>query len=74
MGLWALCACSPFFYENGGIYHGTQLESAYQEQEFLAVYHPRRSPAGAVVTDPTTAGVSDSDQAMTYEEPKKKGE
>ena len=27
-----------------------------------------------VVTDPTTAGVSDSDQAMTYEEPKKKGE
>ena len=27
-----------------------------------------------VVTDPTTAGVSDSDQAMTYEEPKKKGD
>lgn len=24
-----------------------------------------------VVTDPTTAGVSDSDQAMTYTEPKK---
>lgn len=24
-----------------------------------------------VVTDPTTAGVSDSDQAMTYEKPKK---
>lgn len=27
-----------------------------------------------IVTDPTTAGVSDSEQAMTYEEPKKKGE
>lgn len=26
-----------------------------------------------IVTDPTTAGVSDSVQAMTYEEPKKKG-
>ena len=25
-----------------------------------------------IVTDPTTAGVSDSDLAMTYEEPKKK--
>lgn len=24
-----------------------------------------------VVTDPTTAGISDSDQAMTYSEPKK---
>lgn len=27
-----------------------------------------------IVTDPTTAGVSDSDQALTYEEPKKKSE
>lgn len=27
-----------------------------------------------IVTDPTTEGVSDSVQAMTYEEPKKKGE
>ena len=27
-----------------------------------------------IVTDPTTAGISDSDQAMTYQEPKKKGE
>lgn len=27
-----------------------------------------------IVTDPTTAGVADSDQALTYEEPKKKGE
>lgn len=26
-----------------------------------------------VVTDPTTAGVSDSAQAMTYDEPKKEG-
>lgn len=25
-----------------------------------------------VVTDPTTAGISDSDQAMTYQAPKKK--
>lgn len=25
-----------------------------------------------VVTDPTTAGISDSEQAMTYSEPKKK--
>ena len=25
-----------------------------------------------IVTDPTTAGISDSDQAMTYETPKKK--
>ena len=24
-----------------------------------------------IVTDPTTAGISDSEQAMTYEEPKK---
>lgn len=27
-----------------------------------------------IVTDPTTEGVADSKQAMTYEEPKKKGE
>ena len=27
-----------------------------------------------IVTDPTTANFSDSEQAMTYEEPKKKGE
>ena len=27
-----------------------------------------------IVVDPTTEGVSDSNQAMTYEEPKKKGE
>lgn len=27
-----------------------------------------------VVTDPTTAGISDSEQAMTYEKPKAKGE
>ena len=27
-----------------------------------------------IVTDPTTAGVSDSEQALTYEEPKKKAE
>jgi len=27
-----------------------------------------------IITDPTTEGVSDSVQAMTYEEPKKKGE
>ena len=27
-----------------------------------------------VVIDPTTAGTSDSEQAMTYEEPKKKGD
>lgn len=27
-----------------------------------------------IVTDPTTAGISDSAQAMTYQEPKKKGE
>lgn len=27
-----------------------------------------------IVTDPTTAGISDSEQAMTYEEPKKKSE
>lgn len=27
-----------------------------------------------VVTDPTTAGISDSEQAMTYEKPKPKGE
>lgn len=27
-----------------------------------------------IVTDPTTAGIADSTQAMTYEEPKKKGE
>lgn len=27
-----------------------------------------------IVTDPTTAGVSDSEQAMTYSEPKAKGE
>lgn len=26
-----------------------------------------------IVTDPTTAGISDSDQAMTYEKPKEKG-
>lgn len=26
-----------------------------------------------VVTDPTTAGISDSDQAMTYDKPKAKG-
>lgn len=26
-----------------------------------------------IVTDPTTAGISDSDQAMTYEKPKAKG-
>lgn len=27
-----------------------------------------------IVTDPTTEGVADSAQALTYEEPKKKGE
>ena len=27
-----------------------------------------------IVTDPTTEGITDSTQAMTYEEPKKKGE
>lgn len=27
-----------------------------------------------IVTDPTTAGIADSKQAMTYQEPKKKGE
>ncbi len=27
-----------------------------------------------IVTDPTTEGVGDSKQALTYEEPKKKGE
>lgn len=27
-----------------------------------------------VVSDPTTAGIGDSDQAMTYTEPKKPGE
>lgn len=27
-----------------------------------------------IVTDPTTAGIGDSKQAMTYQEPKKKGE
>ena len=27
-----------------------------------------------VVTDPTTEGVNDSEQAMTYEKPKQKGE
>ncbi|MGL9899291.1 phage phi LC3 family holin [Enterococcus sp. MSG3287] len=27
-----------------------------------------------VVSDPTTAGIGDSDQAMTYTEPKKLGE
>lgn len=27
-----------------------------------------------IVTDPTTAGITDSKQAMTYQEPKKKGE
>lgn len=27
-----------------------------------------------IVTDPTTEGMADSRQAMTYEEPKKKGE
>lgn len=27
-----------------------------------------------IVNDPTTKGISDSEQAMTYEEPKKKGE
>ena len=30
--------------------------------------------AVGVVIDPTTAGTSDSEQAMTYEEPKKKGD
>lgn len=27
-----------------------------------------------IVTDPTTKGISDSDQAMTYKKPKNKGE
>lgn len=27
-----------------------------------------------IVTDPTTTGIADSTQAMTYKEPKKKGE
>jgi len=27
-----------------------------------------------IIPDPTTAGISDSEQALTYEEPKKEGE
>ena len=52
---------------------GINLELGELGDKLVAVVHAAFCVLAilGVVTDPTTAGVGDSDQAMTYEKPKK---
>lgn len=58
-----------------GAVFGFSLELGELGDKLLAVVNSLFAVLAilGIVTDPTTAGVSDSVQAMTYEEPKKKG-
>lgn len=57
-----------------GAVFGFSLELGELGDKLLAVVNSLFAVLAilGIVTDPTTAGVSDSVQAMTYEEPKKK--
>ena len=59
-----------------GAVFGFTLELGDLGEKLLAVVNALFAVLAilGVVTDPTTAGVSDSDLAMTYQQPKRKGE